>query len=164
MEKVFLALGSNISDKESYIKKAVDKLSEFVKDIQIAPVYVSKAVGFEDQPDFYNTVIKGFTQLDPFELFKMTKNIEKELGRVERFRWGPREIDIDILFYGNLILDTEYLVIPHPRLHERDFVLQPLFDIEPEFIHPVLKKTVKELLFNLRDRTIISCLKSYPQG
>ncbi|WP_457625171.1 2-amino-4-hydroxy-6-hydroxymethyldihydropteridine diphosphokinase [Persephonella sp.] len=164
MEKVFIALGSNVGDRERFIRKAVKELSAFIKDIKTAPIYVSKAVGFENQPDFYNTVVAGYTDVEPYELFKMVKDIEKNLGRKKRFRWGPREIDIDILFYGNLIIDTEELIIPHPRLHERDFVLKPLSDISPDHIHPVLKKTVKELLLNLNNRTIISCTESYPQG
>ncbi|WP_457642840.1 2-amino-4-hydroxy-6-hydroxymethyldihydropteridine diphosphokinase [Persephonella sp.] len=155
MEKVFIGLGSNIGDREKYLKEAVKRLSVQVKDIVSAPVYRSKAVGFEDQPDFLNTVISGYTHLSPEELFRFIKKVEKQVGRVERFRWGPREIDIDILFYGNRVITTEYLVVPHPRLHERDFVLKPLTDIEPEFVHPLFKKTVQELLINLNCDSIL---------
>jgi len=159
VEKVFLGIGSNVGERIVYIKKAVNLLSEILNDIQTAHLYLSKAVGFEDQPDFVNTVVSGYTYLSPCELLKKIKEIEKKVGRIERFRWGPREIDIDILFYGNNIIEEENLIIPHPRIQERDFVLKPLSDLDPDFIHPVLKKTVKELLLNLKNRSIISSLQ-----
>lgn len=155
MEKVFLGIGSNVGDKIFFIKKAVSLLSEILSEMEIAPLYLSKAVGFEKQPDFINTVISGYTKLSPDYLLKKIKEIEKTIGRIERYRWGPREIDIDILFYGNYVIEKDNLIIPHPRIQERDFVLKPLSDLDPDFIHPVLKKTVKELLFNLKERSII---------
>jgi len=90
-------------------------------------------------------VVKCETNLEPESLLKRLKQLEVQLGREQSFRWGPRLIDIDILFYNDLILESESLTIPHPRLHERAFVLVPLADIAPDFIHPVLKKTIKEL-------------------
>ncbi len=159
MEKVFLGIGSNVGEKIPYIKKAVTLLSKILTDMEKAPLYISKAVGFEDQPDFINTVISGYTDIEPYELFKKVKDIEKKVGRIKRFRWGPREIDIDILFYGNLLIEKDDLIIPHPRIHERDFVLKPLSDLDPNFVHPVFKKTVKELLLNLKEKSIISSLQ-----
>ncbi|WP_293444441.1 2-amino-4-hydroxy-6-hydroxymethyldihydropteridine diphosphokinase [Persephonella sp.] len=159
MEKVFLGIGSNVGEKIPYIKKAVTLLSKILTDMEKAPLYISKAVGFEDQPDFINTVISGYTDIEPYELFKKVKDIEKKVGRIKRFRWGPREIDIDILFYGNLLIEKDDLIIPHPRIHERDFVLKPLSDLDPDFVHPVFKKTVKELLLNLKEKSIISSLQ-----
>ncbi|MDQ7055332.1 MAG: 2-amino-4-hydroxy-6-hydroxymethyldihydropteridine diphosphokinase [Persephonella sp.] len=158
MEKVFIGLGSNIGNRKKNIEIAIKHISQVLNGITVAPIYVSKAVGYKNQPDFYNTVVSGFTQLSPEKLFRKLKEIEKKTGRIKRFRWGPREIDIDIVFYGSIILETEELIIPHPRAHERDFVLQPLSDIQPEFIHPVFRKTVKELLLNLKNRSIIKKL------
>lgn len=149
MNIVFLALGSNVGDSIPTIHKAIKYLSEKVKNIQEAPIYTSKAVGYTDQPDFFNTAIKGETDLEPEELLHFVKNIEQEIGRIHRFRWGPREIDIDIIFYGHEVFKNEYLEIPHPRVHERDFVLIPIADIDENFVHPVMSSTVRELLETL---------------
>ena len=158
LEKVFLALGSNIGDREKNINEALRLLKEKIKDLKVGNIYISKAVGYENQPDFYNTVVSGYTNLSPEELFYFVKGIEKQIGRIYRFHWGPREIDIDILFYGNQIIKRDFLEIPHPRLHERDFVLKPMLDIDADFVHPVLKKTVKELFEELRTKSIIGVL------
>ena len=155
MEKIFLALGSNIGNRQENINQAIRFLSKEITDIKQAPIYESKAVGYENQPDFLNTVISGYTDLSPEELLNFVKKVEKQTGRIKRFRWGPREIDIDILFYGNIVVEKDNLIIPHPRIQERDFVLKPLCDLEPEFLHPVLKKTVLELLNNLKEKSII---------
>jgi len=143
---VFLALGSNVGDSRANINQAVRLLSEKVTNITEAPVYTSKAVGYTDQPDFYNTAVRGDTELTPIELLKFVKDVEAKVGRVVRFRWGPREIDIDIIFYGDQMLDSEVLTIPHPRFAERDFVLKPICDIDQSFIDPLSNKTVGELL------------------
>ena len=149
MAKVFLGLGSNVGNREKNIKRAVGLLSEKIKNIKLARIYKSKPYGFKNQDYFLNTALSGNTDLSPEELFHFIKDVEKEVGRIKRFHWGPREIDIDILFYENLIYETDFLVIPHPRIQERDFVLKPLCDLNPDLIHPVLKKTVKELLDEL---------------
>src|SRR5207253_47825 len=104
MTEVYLALGSNVGDSQAYITKAVKLLGSDIKNIRQAPIYRSKAVGYTDQPDFLNTAIQGRTALSPQELFKFIKEIEQRIGRIERFRWGPREIDIDIILYDNQIL------------------------------------------------------------
>ncbi len=158
MEKVFIGLGSNVGDRKKNIDTAIEYISQIMTEISVAPIYVSKAVGYENQPDFFNTVVSGFTELSPEKLFIKLKEIEKKVGRIKRFRWGPREIDIDIIFYGNTVIETKELIIPHPRAYERDFVLKPLSDLQPDFLHPVLRKTVKELLLNLKHRSIIEKL------
>ena len=161
MKRVFLGLGSNVGDKKKNIETAVKLLSEKIYNIKMADIYISKAVGYENQEEFLNTAISGFTDLDVEELFKFIKKVEKEAGRKFRFRWGPREIDIDILFYNDLIFENEQIQIPHPRIQERDFVLKPLLDLDENLIHPVLKKSVKTLLNQLKeeDLSIIGKLK-----
>jgi len=161
MEIIFLALGSNIENRKQHIETAITLLREKVHDIIVAPLYETKPQYFEDQQNFLNTVLRGYTDLKPRELLQFTKTIQQEVGRVERFRNGPREIDIDILFYDNQVYKDEELEIPHPRLQERDFVLQPFADINPDFPHPILKKTIREMLDTIPEehRSIIKMLK-----
>ena len=146
MTDIFLALGSNIENRKQHIETAIALLHEKVHGITVAPLYETKPQYFEDQYNFLNTVLRGFTDLEPRELLRFTKAVQKEVGRVERFRNGPREIDIDILFYDNVVYKAEDLEIPHPRLQEREFVLVPFSDINADFFHPILKKTIRELL------------------
>ena len=149
MEIIFLALGSNIENRKQHIETAITFLHEKVYDMIVAPLYETKPRYFENQQNFLNTVLRGFTDLEPRELLQFTKTVQQKVGRVERFRNGPREIDIDILFYDHAVYKDAELEIPHPRLQERDFVLQPFSDINPDFSHPVLKKTIRELLDTL---------------
>ncbi len=161
MHQIFLALGSNIENRKQHIETAIVLLCEKVRGITIAPLYETKPRYFEDQYNFLNTVLRGYTDLEPGKLLHFTQAVQKEVGRVERFRNGPREIDIDILFYDNIVYKDEELEIPHPRLQERDFVLQPFADINSDFSHPVLKKTIRELLATLPEeqRSVIKILK-----
>jgi 2-amino-4-hydroxy-6-hydroxymethyldihydropteridine diphosphokinase len=161
MHRIFLALGSNIEDRKQHIETAIVLLREKVHDIIVAPLYETTPRYFEDQQNFLNTVLSGVTDLEPRELLRFTQAVQQEVGRVERFRNGPREIDIDILFYDNLVYKDEELEIPHPRLQERDFVLQPFSDIDPDFSHPVLKKTIRALLDALpgEQRSVIRMLQ-----
>lgn len=149
MHKVFLGLGANVGNKKKNIIDAISLLKEKIKNIQVAPIYETKPWGYKNQDNFLNTALKGNTSLSPSELFKFVKETETRIGRIKRFKWGPREIDIDILFYDKLIYKDEKLEIPHPRLHERDFVLKPLMNLEPNFIHPIMKKTMSELYLKL---------------
>jgi len=151
MAIIYLALGANVGDTTKNLDQAIQLLKTKVSDIEEAPRYRSRAVGFTDQPDFVNTAVKGQTSLEPLELLQFVKSIEAEVGRISRFRWGPREIDIDIIFYDDLILNTEVLQIPHARFAERDFVLKPVFDLAPDLVDPVSGKTVSVLYNNLPD-------------
>lgn len=146
MHTIFLALGSNVGNSEQNIADAINLLSKKISKIKSASIYRSKAVGYTDQPDFFNTAVRGETELDPLELLTFVKEIEQEIGRIHRFRWGPREIDIDIIFFNNEIFKNDTLEIPHPRAHERDFVLEPLLELDPEYTHPISKLSVSELL------------------
>ena len=161
MHHIFLALGSNIENRKQRIAAAIVLLHEKVHDIIVAPLYETKPGYIEDQQNFLNTMLSGYTDLKPRELLQFTQTVQQEVGRVKRFRNGPREIDIDILFYDQELYQDEELEIPHPRIQERDFVLQPFADINPDFLHPVLKKTVRELLETLpgEQRSVIKMLK-----
>ncbi|MGG1862538.1 2-amino-4-hydroxy-6-hydroxymethyldihydropteridine diphosphokinase [Bacillus safensis] len=130
----YIALGSNIGKKETYLKEAVKKLHEH-PEIQvelISSIYETTPVGYENQDDFLNMAVKITTSLRPEELLSLTQTIEQELGRTREVRWGPRTVDLDILLYNRENIETEQLVVPHPRMYERLFVLVPMSEICPE--------------------------------
>jgi 2-amino-4-hydroxy-6-hydroxymethyldihydropteridine diphosphokinase len=143
---VYLALGTNLGDRIENLQAAVHALAPEVIVSAESKIYETSPWGYEDQPAFLNMAIRAETDLEPDSLLKYLKALEARLGRTQSFHWGPRVIDIDILFYDGLVIDSPAVVIPHPHLQERGFVLVPLSDIAPDFIHPVLKKTIKELL------------------
>jgi para-aminobenzoate synthetase len=145
MHTIYLALGSNIGNKKKNIQQAVTLLKQHISDILVAKIYETKPMYYEEQDTFLNTVLQGKTNLTPQKLLAFIKQIETEIGRQKRFRNGPREIDIDILFYEDLIFVTKNLSIPHPRLQERNFVLKPFMDLDPNFVHPVLNETIRDL-------------------
>lgn len=145
MSMIYLALGSNLGDRKQNILKAIELLKKKVKNISVAGFYETKPQYYEKQDIFLNTVLRGETDLPPSELLRFVKKIEREIGRKPRIRYGPREIDIDILFYDNLVYKDKILIIPHPLLQERYFVLRPFLDLDAEFVHPVLKKTIGAL-------------------
>lgn len=149
MHTVFLALGANIGNKKKNIIDAISLLEKEVQQITVAKLYETKPMYHEDQENFLNTVVRGLTNLSPEELLHIAQKIEKQIGRVKRFRNGPREIDIDILFYDKLIFTSTTLQIPHPRIAEREFVLEPLMDLDSQFVHPVLQKNIQELMEQL---------------
>lgn len=146
MPFVYLALGTNLGDRSANLRAAVAALPPKVEVSNESRIYETPPWGFENQPAFLNMAIKGRTNLEPQSLLRHLKELEVQLGREQSFRWGPRLIDIDILFYDDLVVDTLSLVIPHPRLQERAFVLVPLADLAPDLVHPILEKTVKEML------------------
>jgi 2-amino-4-hydroxy-6-hydroxymethyldihydropteridine diphosphokinase len=142
---VYLALGSNLGNRLENLKQAITALTPQMDVKSKSPVYETPPWGYEDQPKFLNQVIKAVTYLDPDRLLKHLKRLEVALGRKASFPNGPRSIDMDLLFYDDLVLNKPSLVIPHPRLHERAFVLLPLMDIAPDLVHPVTGKTVREM-------------------
>ncbi len=146
MTHIYLALGSNMGDRLANLEKARQALAPQVRIIMASAIYETTPWGYIEQEDFLNQVLEAETELLPLELLNWLKDIEERLGRKKGFRNGPRMIDVDILFYGELILEMEQLQIPHARLHERAFVLVPLADIAPQFVHPVLGKAITELL------------------
>jgi 2-amino-4-hydroxy-6-hydroxymethyldihydropteridine diphosphokinase len=143
---IYLALGSNLGDRLANLKQAIAALTPQMEVRAKSKVYETPPWGFEEQPKFLNQVVRATTYLDPEPLLKHLKRLEVALGRKGSFPNGPRLIDIDILFYDDLVLDQPSLVIPHPRLQDRSFVLLPLMDIAPDLIHPVSKKSVRELV------------------
>lgn len=153
-QTVHLSLGSNVGNKLNNLQDAILAIQRQVGDVtQISPIYQSSAWGFEAE-DFFNLCITLQTQLTPQPLLEALLEIEKQLGRI-RFQesgYEPRKIDIDILYYGNLTLFNEHLVIPHPEMPFRSFVLKPLADIAPQFYHPVLKKDTRNLLQECKDK------------
>ena len=142
---VYLALGTNLGDRAANLKQAIASLTPQLEVKVKSGIYETPPWGFEEQPKFLNQVLKAKTYLDPEPLLKHLKRLEVALGRKESFPNGPRLIDIDILFYDDLVLNKPSLVIPHPRLHERGFVLLPLTDIAPDLKHPITKKSVREM-------------------
>ncbi len=149
MHSVYLALGTNLGDRAANLRAAIAAMPPRVKVVAESAIYETPPWGFTDQPPFLNMVVRAETELEPQDLLDYLKNLEKDLGRTPTFTNGPRQIDIDILFYDMLVLDTPGLVIPHPRLQERAFVVVPLADLAPDFIHPVTYDFVWEMLFNV---------------
>ena len=145
-------MGSNLGDRKKFLSLAREAIGKEVGSIETSSaVHESSAWGLTKQPDFLNQVILVKTSLTPFKVLSKIQEIELDLGR-ERFeKWGPRIIDIDILYFGNLIINSENLIIPHPGIPERRFTLEPLKEVAPDFVHPVLQKTNSELLDLCKD-------------
>lgn len=143
---VYLALGSNMGNRLSNLKAAVLNLTPQMAVKQKSSVYETPPWGFTEQDAFLNQVVKVTTYLEPEPLLRHFKRMETALGRVPNFQNGPRVIDIDILFFDKMIINTPPLVVPHPRLHERAFVLVPLAEIEPDFVHPILQRPINKIL------------------
>lgn len=160
---IYLALGSNIGNKEKNIVKAIELLKEEEKisKISISCLYESRPFGLANQENFFNAALHGITMLSPQELLSFVKSIEKKLGRKVGVINGPREIDIDILFYDDLILKNDTLEIPHPRIPERDFVLKPLIDLDPHMVHSALKESIQILLNNVNEHFLVRKVKTF---
>ncbi|MHB1154434.1 MAG: 2-amino-4-hydroxy-6-hydroxymethyldihydropteridine diphosphokinase [Eubacteriales bacterium] len=146
-EMVYIGLGSNLGDRQKHITKAIEMLknTQGITVKTVSPIYETTPVGYSEQPDFLNCVVEIITSLSPYELLDACIFIENELGRKRTMKWGPRTIDLDILFYGELLVASDRLTIPHPLLHERGFVLLPLSDIAPDMLHPKLNVSIKAL-------------------
>lgn len=150
--KAYIGLGSNIGDKEKYLKEAINKISD-ERNTEIgkqSSFITTKPWGYLDQEDFLNAVIEIETTLEPEELMDLLLKIEAELDRERTIKWGPRTIDLDIIMYDDLISSNERVILPHPRMHEREFVLKSLNEIAPYIMHPVLNKRVFTLLEELK--------------
>ena len=159
MAKVALGLGSNVGDRVSMIEGAITALRDGGIDILArSGLFETRPWGVTDQPRFVNMATVGETTLTPRDLLDLLKAIERELGRVPRERWGPREIDIDLLLYEEQVVDETDLQVPHPLMQDRDFVLVPLAQIAPDWRHPILQRTISELAEALTDTDVVPIL------
>lgn len=157
MARLYLALGSNLGDRRANLQSALQALLPAVLVRRASPVYETPPWGLTEQPAFLNMVVEAETGLPPLDLLAHLKRLETQLGRLPSVRYGPRSIDMDILFYDDLVLDSPGLTIPHPRLHERAFVLVPLADLAPDLVHPRLGQTVRDLLTAVDASGIVRC-------
>ena len=146
--RAFIGAGANLGEPVRQIRQAQDALqkSPGIKFLGASSLYRTQPVGPVEQPPFINAVFSLEPEIGPQELLSLLLEIEQKMGRVRKERWGPRVIDLDLLFFGGEIIKEQGLEVPHPRLHERRFVLAPLVEIAPGFVHPVIKKSVSELL------------------
>ena len=163
MHTTYIGFGSNIGNRLSFIRDALHVLSQtdgiIIK--EISSLYETEPVGNEDQGKFLNGVVAIETHLSPQTLLTTLKVIETKVGRRHRKRWGPREIDLDVLIYGEMCLRTSELIIPHPEMHNRRFVLTPLAEIAPDVVHPVLNVTINDMLNNLVDDLDVEIKEGY---
>jgi 2-amino-4-hydroxy-6-hydroxymethyldihydropteridine diphosphokinase len=152
--KAFLSLGSNEGNSHAHLENALQEIRQLEKTevISVSNLYKTAAWGKTDQADFLNIAVEVNTFMNAENLLKNLIRIEEKSGRRRTEKWGPRTIDIDILLYGNEISNSKNLVLPHPEMHKRKFVLVPMIDLAPEMIHPVLKKSIKQLLVDCDDK------------
>ena len=152
MNQTYLLIGGNLGNRQKNLEKAKELIVANAGQVgKTSSLYETEAWGMRDQPAFLNQVLFLFTKLDPRQLLSTILDIEHQMGRERTQKFGPRAIDIDILFYNDAIIDEPGLTIPHPQLHLRKFTLEPLYEIAPSFIHPVLNKSISDLLEDCPD-------------
>ncbi|KAA0891379.1 2-amino-4-hydroxy-6-hydroxymethyldihydropteridine diphosphokinase [Oryzomonas rubra] len=160
--EAYIALGSNMGDRELNLLRAVAEVGKLpgCRVTGLSAFYETSPVGGIDQPSFYNGVLRLATELPPRELLERLLHIESDVfGRVRTVQWGPRPMDLDLLLYGSMIVEEEGLIVPHPRMAERRFVLEPLCNLAPGLVHPVLGQTVAQLLKTLRSDESVAKLQ-----
>jgi 2-amino-4-hydroxy-6-hydroxymethyldihydropteridine diphosphokinase len=159
MSTAYLLLGTNLGDKEQNLSKAVCSLKKLGRVKKLSPIYETEPWGFADERNFFNMALSLETHLNPFELLAEILRIEVSIGRTRQEKqWVAREMDIDIIFYDDIVIDEENLVIPHPHLKNRKFALVPLNEIAPGLIHPLYRKTLKQLLSECPDESEVGLL------
>jgi 2-amino-4-hydroxy-6-hydroxymethyldihydropteridine diphosphokinase len=152
---VYLGLGSNLGERTRNLEKSLEKITGLASIEQKSSIYETEPWGLKEQPNFLNQVIRINTRLAPLELLSALKKIERTMGRKKSVKYGPRLIDLDILFYDDLVMKTETLTIPHPMLTQRAFVLVPLNEIAPNHLHPVEGKKIRELNESIDQRSVL---------
>jgi 2-amino-4-hydroxy-6-hydroxymethyldihydropteridine diphosphokinase len=159
MARVIVGIGSNLGNKEENIRNSIKLIGEKCKILKTSSFYETEPVGCEEQGWFLNCAVEAETRLEPLELLEFLKSVEKRLGRAKTAKNGPRTIDLDILLYGNEIINEKNLIIPHPRLHQRLFVLEPLKEIAPELVHPAFGKNIREIHSALDSKKTVKLIK-----
>jgi len=155
LKTVYLGIGSNVGDREANLREALERLEAAgIRVARRSSIYETEPRDLRDQPWFLNAVVEVETDLFPLQLFAHIQNVEREMGRRRLTPKGPRNIDIDILFYGRSVIDTADLQVPHPRIAQRRFVLEPLSEIASEFRHPVSGKTAREMLAAIEPQAV----------
>ncbi len=157
MQTVYLLLGSNLGDRKTYLKEALRQLQESVgRIIRTSSVYETQSWGITNQPDYLNQVVELETLFLPDEILEKTQKIEEILHRERTKKWDSRTIDVDVLFYGTEIIDLPQLIIPHPQIQYRLFTLVPLNELIPDFVHPILNKTIQQLQQEVKDSLLVN--------
>ena len=159
MSKIILGLGSNINNPLIQLQNAVDYLKQHFFILKVSSIYISQSLLKDEQPDYYNIILLCSSDKTPLEILQITKDIENQMGRIKIKEWGERVIDIDIIDYDNNIYDYDNLNIPHKQMIYRSFVLKPLMEIMPDYIHPQTKQTVMEMYDSLDDDFNIKILE-----
>ncbi|TFF35962.1 2-amino-4-hydroxy-6-hydroxymethyldihydropteridine diphosphokinase [Mucilaginibacter psychrotolerans] len=159
MVSVFLLLGTNLGNRQLHLQQAIEHVRQQISEvINASAVYETQSWGKTDEPDYLNQVIQLETDLPARNVLEKILTIELQMGRTREVKWGSRIIDIDILFYGNEVIDEPGLVVPHPQLHNRRFTLEPLAELAPDMLHPVLNKNILVLKNELKDSLIVKKL------
>lgn len=164
MPHAYIGFGSNVEDRQSYIHQALDFLSgeEHTSVVQVSSIYETEPIGNEEQDWFLNGIAKVETDVLPPKLLTILQEIERKVGRQQRMHWGPREIDLDILIYDQFCVNSPRLVIPHPEMHQRRFVLEPFAEIAPDVIHPIFQERIDNLLRRATTWAIVRVFSSPP--
>ena len=165
MAHAYIGFGSNIDDRLNYIAQALRLLLEAdsVSLIRISSLYETEPVGYEEQNWFLNGVVAVETDLPVHQLLALLKGIEQLVGRQHRARWGPREVDLDLLIYDQCCINTSNLIVPHPEMHRRSFVLVPFAEIAPDVLHPIFQQNIRTLLSNLNDEKAVKLAAPPPK-
>lgn len=165
MQTVFISLGSNLGDRNQQISMAFEMVAAaFGPVIAASSVYETSPWGIKDQPSFLNQCMSIETEVPAEEILRLLLSFEDALGRQRRGKWNSREIDIDVLFYGENIIETDQITIPHPSIHQRKFILTPLKEIAPDFTHPVLMKSITELESICTDDSLVAIYDGAESG